>query len=192
MKEARPRRSRPTVSSIGTLKGVANAFCPPYRVREVEAGALTIKLEDAEGHRPDLILRHRHERRLFFRANYLVVESSVPGEGPPDDGDLTFRFRGPLSRQRAHLRWRKAVRGGEEWTERLRDPLMQGIEDVEGIEALQIHWNARRRSWHLRLKTLSGSLVGGFMILMPIAVPIEPREAAGIIRVIDALARTRG
>jgi hypothetical protein len=188
---ARRARRRPAVSSIGTLKEVATTFCPPYRVREVESTALTIKLEDPEHRRPDLLLRHRHERRLFFRANYLLVESSVPGEGPPDDGDLAFRFRGPFSRQRARLRWRKPVREGDQWTERLREPLLQGIGDVDGIEALDIHWNARRRLWQLRLKTLSGSMVGGFMILMPIAVPIELREARGIIGMVDALAGTR-
>jgi hypothetical protein len=186
------RRGRPPgASSIDALKGVATRFCPPYRVREVEASALTIRLEDDEGNRPGLTLRHRHERRLFFRANYLVVESSVPGEGPAEDGELAFRFRGPLSRQRASLRWRKPVRGGEEWAGRLEPPLREGIDDVEGIEALHIGWNARRRLWRLSLKTLSGSMVGGFMVMVPIAVPLEPREAEGIIRMIDALAGTR-
>jgi hypothetical protein len=173
------------------LKGVAAKFCPPYRVREVETSALSIKLEDPDGRRPDLILRHRHERRLFFQANYLVAESSIPGEGPELDGDLAFRFRGPIARQRARLRWRRPVPDGDRWTERLHDPLLGSVGDVGGIESLQIHWNARRRLWQLRLKTLSGSMVGGFMILMPIPVPIEPQEVRGIIRMIDALAATR-
>jgi hypothetical protein len=185
------RVRRPAVSTIDTLKGVATLFCPPYRIQEVESSALSIRLGDPAGERPDLTLRHRYERRLFFRANYLVVESSVPGEGPPEDGDLAFRFRGPLSRQRARLRWRKPVRGGQEWADRLREPLLDGIGEVEGVEAFQIHWNARRRLWQLRLKTLSGSMIGGFMVLMPIAVPIEPQEVRGIIRMIEALTSTR-
>lgn len=185
-----PSKRQPSPSSIDMLKGVATKFCPPYRVREVETSALSIKLEDPDGRRPDLLLRHRHERRLFFRANYLVAESSIPGEGPEEDGDLAFRFRGPIGRQRARLRWRKPVPHGETWTERLRDPLLDGVGDVGGIESLQIHWNARRRLWQLRLKTLSGSMIGGFMVLMPIPVPIEPQEVRGIIRMIDALAAT--
>jgi hypothetical protein len=68
---------------------------------------------------------------------------------------------------------------------------MRGLASVEGVESLEIHWNARRRLWQLRLKTLSGSMVGGFMILLPISVPMEPQEAEGIILMIDALARTR-
>lgn len=182
---------RPAVSTLDTLRAAARTFCPPYRVGTVEPGALAITLEDPEGTRPNLRLRHRHERRLFFRANYLVAESSVPGEGPPSDGDLKFRFRGPIGRQRARLGWRGDVPGGDEWAERLREPLLRGVRDVEGIETLEIHWNARRRLWQLRLKTLSGSTVGGFMVLMPIPVPMEAAEARGIIRMIDALAGTR-
>jgi hypothetical protein len=186
---ARPRR-RPGVSTLDTLRAAARKFCPPYRVGSVEPAALSITLEDPEGRRPNLRLRHRHERRLFFRANYLVAESSVPGQGPSGDGDLRFRFRGPIGRQRASLRWLGDAAGADEWTERLREPLTRGLSDVEGIESLEIHWNARRRLWQLRLKTLSGSTVGGFMVLMPIPIPLEAAEARGIIGMIDALADT--
>lgn len=180
---------RPAISTLGALEAVAAKFCPPYRVGKVEPRQLSITLEDPESRRPDLRLRHRHERRLFFRANYLVAESSVPGDGPSGDGDLRVRFRGPIGRQRGRLRWRGDA-PGEEWAERLGGPLMRGVDDVGGIETLEIHWNARRRLWQLRLKTLSGSMVGGFMILMPIAVPMEASEARGIIGMIDALAET--
>lgn len=184
-------RRRPAVSSLDTLKAVASRFCPPYRMGKVQPRALSITLEDPEGRRPDLRLSHRHERRLFFRANYLIAESSIPGDGPAEDGELRFRFRGPPGRQRSLLRWRGRSAGGEEWAARLREPLMRGVGSVDGIESLEIHWDARRRRWQLRLKTLSGSMVGGFMILMPISVPLEPQEAEGIIRMIDALAQTR-
>lgn len=179
------------MSSLDTLRGVASKFCPPYRLGKVEPRALSLTLEDPDGRRPDLRLRHRHERRLFFRANYLVAESSVTGEGPSEDGELRFRFRGPPSRRGSRLRWRGDAAGGADWAERLREPLMRGLASVEGVESLEIHWNARRRLWQLRLKTLSGSMVGGFMILLPISVPMEPQEAEGIILMIDALARTR-
>lgn len=178
------------MSSIGTLKGVAARFCPPYRVAEVETTGLSVKLEDPDGRRPALMLRHRHERRMFFRANYLLVESAVPGDGPSEDGVLAFRFRGPIGRQRARLRWRKPVAGGEEWARRLRGPLLEGLSEVGGVESMEIHWNARGRVWRLRLTTLSGSVVGGFMVLMPIPVPIDPQEVRGIIVMVDALSGT--
>jgi hypothetical protein len=182
---------RPTVSTLGALEAVAAKFCPPYRVGRVEPRALSITLEDPGGARPDIRLRHVHERRLFFRANYLVVDSSVPGSGPDADGILRFRFRGPIGRQRGRMGWRQDVPGGQAWADRLREPLMRGMSEVEGIESVEIRWTAKKRRWQLRLKTLSGSMVGGFMIMMPIPIPMEPSEARGIITMIDALAQTR-
>jgi hypothetical protein len=187
---ARGRRRRPAVSSIGVLRNAAGKFCPPYEVEHVDAGGLRIKLRDPSGRRPDLRLRHRHERRLFLKANYLVVESSVSGEGPAQDGELTFRFRGPLRRQRAVLRWRRPVEDGDRWARRLQEPLLRGLRDVEAIQSLVIGWTASTGAWQLRLETISGAMLGGMMSPLPIPVPLDPQEAVGIIAMIDALDAT--
>ena len=184
------RRGRPRISSFQVLRDAALRFRPHYEVADQNEGALRVRLRDPRGQRPDLVVRHRHDRRLFFRANYLVVEADVPGRGPPSDGELRFRFRGPFSRQRASLGWRAPVPGGEEWTARLRDPLAEALGSIEAIESLGIRWLARSRRWRRELKPLSGSMVGGFMTAMPIVVPLEPKEVTGILGLVDALAAT--
>jgi hypothetical protein len=184
------RSRRPAVSSFEPLRQAASRFVPPYEISESSRQRLRIRLRDPDGRRPDLTLRHRHERRLFFRANYLVVESRIAGTGPPEDGELRFRFRGRLSRQQSSVRWRRPVPGGEEWTRRLEDSLLRAVGDIQAVEALRITWSSRRREWALRIETLSGSMVGGFMAMVPIAVPLDPAEAQGIIGLVDALAAT--
>jgi len=186
------RRKRPAVSSVGVLEGAARKFCPPYEIEDVDRAGLRVRLRDPAGRRPDLILRHRHERRLFLKANYLVAEADVPGAGPAEDGELSFRFRGPLARQRASLRWRRPVPDGASWAARLEEPLLAGIRRVEAVEDFRIGWSAGNATWHLRLETLSGSMLGGFMSPLPIPVPIDAQEVEGIIALVDALAATSG
>jgi hypothetical protein len=190
MTSARAGRGRPRVSSFHALRQAARRFDPPYAVAEEAESALRILLRDRGGKRPHIVLRHRHDRRLFFRANYLVVEAAVPGDGPSDDGELRFRFRGPFSRRRASLGWRTDVPEGDAWARRLEQPLRRAIDDIQAVESLRILWHARSRTWRLELKTLSGSMVGGFMTAMPIAVPLEPAEARGIVALVDALRAT--
>lgn len=190
--DGKRRKGRPAVSSIGVLRQAAGRFSPPYRLDAEADRALTITLKDPSGNRPDLTLRHRQERRLFLKANYLVAESAVAGEGPPEDGELAFRFRGPFSRQRASIRWRRPVTEGEEWLARLEEALLRGVSKVEAVQSFRIRWTAATHVWHLRLETMSGSMVGGFMAALPIAVPLDKEEADGIIDCIDALAATRG
>jgi hypothetical protein len=176
------------VSSAGVLEHAARRFCPPYELGETSG--LRIRLRDPGGVRPALTLRHRHERRLFLKANYLVAESDVPGAGPPEDGELSFRFRGPLARQRATLRWRRPIRDGAPWAARLERPLLRAIRSVQAVESFRVRWSAGDRRWHLYLQTLSGSMLGGFMSPLPIPVPIDREEAEGIIAIVDALAST--
>jgi hypothetical protein len=190
MTASRTGRGRPRISSFGALRQAARRFDPPYQVAEESESTLRVVLRDRRGDRPDLILRHRHDRRLFFRANYLVIEAGVPGRGPAVDGELRFRFRGPLRRRRATLGWRSDVPEGSRWTGQLEEPLLRAIEDVQAVESLRIRWHARSRTWRLELKTLSGSMVGGFMTAMPIAVPFEPSEARGVVALVDALRST--
>ena len=192
MSDARRRRlpARPKPSSFGLLRQVAERFRPTYQVEDESAGRLRIVLHDPSGGRPDVVLRHSQARRLFFRANYLLIQAEVPGRGPAEDGQLRFRFRGPMSRQRASLRWRNPMPDGERWAERLDGPLHEGLQKVEAVESFDVRWNARRGVWQMELRTLSGSMVGGFMTAMPIPVPFDPEEAEGIVALVDALSAT--
>lgn len=184
-------RRRPAVSSAGVLEGAARKFCPPYEMEDIDHAGLRVRLRDPAGRRPDLLLRHRHERRLFLKANYLVAEADVPGAGPEEDGELSFRFRGPLAKQRASLRWRRPVPDGAAWVARLEEPLLAAIRRVEAVESFRVRWTAESRTWHLRLETLSGSMLGGFMSPLPIPVPIDAAEVEGIIALADALSATK-
>lgn len=188
----RGRLARPRVSSFSALEAAAARFRPQYEIAERSERALSIRLRDPEGRRPDVVLRHRQFRRMFFRANYLVVESDVPGAGPAKNGQLAFRFRGPLARQRATLRWKDEMDGGAPWIARLQEPLLSALRDIEAVEGFRVLWKARSRTWHLELETMSGSMVGGFMTALPIAVPLEAAEARGIVGLVDALAATAG
>jgi hypothetical protein len=183
-------RGRPRVSTFEAVRAAAQRFCPPYETREEQPWALRVVLLDPEGRRPNLTLRHHNKRRLFLKANYLVVESNVPGEGPPRDGEIGFRFRGPLSRQRASIAWRRPVDGGDAWLAQLEGPLVRSMKPVQAVQSLTIGWSARKRVWHLRLETMSGSVVSGITAMLPIAVPFDREEAEGIIGMVDALAGT--
>jgi hypothetical protein len=183
------RWRRPTVSTLPLVREVAQAFCPPYEIEERRGGTVVLLIDPA-GRRPPIRLRHRGERKLFLRANYLRIEAHVPGDGPDGDAELAFRFRGPLRRQRTTLTWRQPITGGEAWIRRLEEPLLAGLAGVEAVQSLRIRWLHRSREWRLILETMSGSVVSGFMAPMPIPVPMERREAGGIIAMVDALAAT--
>lgn len=185
------RWRRPRISSYEPLREAALRFCPPYEVLEESKGRLRIKLSDPQGRRPDLSLSHRNERRMFLKANYLHIACTVPGEGPSVDGQVSFRFRGWFSRQRADPSWTQEVPGGEEWLHRLREPLGRAVAMVQAVQTLRIVWSARRGVWRVDLETLSGSMMSGITAALPIAVPFEREEAAGVIAMIDALAATR-
>ena len=182
------RWRRPPISSYEPLREAARRFCPPYEVLEESKARLRIKLRDPQGRRPDVTLRHRNERRLFLKANYLHISSTVPGKGPSVDGQITFRFRGWLSRQRANPTWTSEGSGSDEWLDRLREPLGRAVADIQAVQSLRIAWSARRGAWRIELKTMSGSMVSGITAMVPIAVPFDREEAAGFIAIIDALA----
>jgi hypothetical protein len=184
------RWRRPTVSTFPLVREAALAFCPPYEIEDQAGRATSVLLRDPEGRRPPLRLRHRGERRLFLRANYLRIEVEVPGNGPSRDGELAFRFRGPFRRQRAALAWREPLADGEAWIRRLEAPLLAGLAGVEAVQSLRIRWLPRSREWRLILETMSGSVMSGFMAPLPIPVAFERREAQGIIAMVDALAAT--
>jgi hypothetical protein len=174
------------------LREAALRFCPPYELLEEAKGRLRIKLRDPQGRRPDLTLSHRNVRRMFLKANYLHIGCTVPGDGPPVDGQIAFKFRGWFSNQRADVRWAHDVLDGEEWLRRLRDPLVRAVSTVQAVQQLRIEWSQRRGAWRLELETLSGSMLSGITAVLPIAVPFDREEAAGVVAIIDALAATRG
>jgi hypothetical protein len=169
---------------------VAARFCPPYEIEVEDPAAVRVVLRDPKGVRPKLVLAHRYVRRLFLRTNYLRITSTVPGLGPERHAELRFRFRGPLSRQRASIVWNEPVPDGGPWLERLRPPLLEAVRDVEALQSLKIRWSPRRGVWLLELETMSGSIVSGLGAFLPVAVPFDPHEAKGVINMIDALRST--
>lgn len=176
------------VSSMPSVKAAARRFCPPYVVAEEAPWALRVKLTDPSGRRPDISVGHRHERRLFLKANYLSLSSTVPGHGPERDAELSFHFRGPLSRQRTRLGWAASVPGGPEWLARAEGPLLEAVRGIEAVQSLRMRWSAKEGVWRVRLETLSGSMMSGFMTPLPVAVPFDQREADSFIALVDVLA----
>lgn len=182
---------RPRISSHEPLREAALRFCPPYELLDEAKGRLRIKLRDPQGRRPDLSLSHRNERRIFLKANYLHIGCTVPGDGPPVDAQIAFKFRGWFSNQRAHLSWTHEVPNGEDWLNPLRDPLVRAVARIQAVQLLRIDWSPRRGTWRFDLETLSGSVMSGITAMLPIAVPFDREEAEGVVAVVDALAATR-
>jgi hypothetical protein len=176
----------PPVPSTGVLQEVAQQFCPPYEIADTERKRPGVRLRDPTGRRPDVLVRHRYEKRLFLRANYLSLSATVAGAGPVGAVDLAVRLRGPLSRQRATVHRKEQGADGRDWFERLRDPLLEAANSVEAVQSLSATWSPKRREWSVRLETMSGSMVSGMMAGLPIAVPFEPKEASAFIGLVDA------
>jgi hypothetical protein len=165
---------------------VAGRFCPPYELSEPDRKRPGITLIDPSGRRPHIVVRHRYEKRLFLRANYLSLSASVVGVGPHEPAELTVRLRGPLSRQRASVRWKTSIADGDGWLARFEDPLLAAAGGVEAVQSLSATWVPKRHTWSLRLETMSGSMVSGMMAGLPIAIPFETREAQAFINLVDA------
>jgi hypothetical protein len=159
-------------------------------VAEEAKGELRIRLRDPDDRRPPIVVSHRQARQLLLKANYLICEAIVPGRGPSVDGELAFRFRGPLRRQRPSLRWLKPVDDDGQWPRRLEASLLEAVRSIKAIEELRIAWSASEGTWHVHLRSLSGSMVGGFMSPLPIPVPMDREEAQGFIAMVDVLAAT--
>jgi hypothetical protein len=168
------------------LNEVAEQFCPPYEREEPDRKRPGITLRDPSGRRPSIVVRHRYEKRLFLRANYLSLSASIAGVGPDEPAELEVKLRGPLSRQRATVRWKRAIPDGDPWLARFRDPMLAAVQGVEAVQSLSATWAPKRREWSVRLETMSGSMVSGMMAGLPIAVPFEAREAAAFIGLVEA------
>lgn len=184
--ETHRRWRPPPVPSTGVLREVAQQFCPPYEISDPDRKRPGIRLRDMTDRRPDLLVRHRYEKRLFLRANYLALTATVEGAGPVEPAELTVKLRGPLSRQRATVSWKVSITDGDEWIARLREPLLEAANGIEAIQSLSSKWTPKRGEWSLHLETMSGSMVSGMMAGLPIAVPFERREAAAFVDLVDA------
>jgi hypothetical protein len=168
------------------LKEVAEQFCPPYERGEQDPKRPGITMRDPSGRRPSIVVRHRYEKRLFLRANYLSLSASIAGVGPDEPAELAVRLRGPLSRQRASVRWKTAIADGDTWMTLFRDPMLAAAQGVEAVQSLSATWAPKRREWSVRLETMSGSMVSGMLAGLPIAVPFEQREAAAFVDLVEA------
>ena len=186
MSEGRRRRGwrAAPVPSKPLLREVADRFSPPYEISS-EAPQRGLRLVDPSGSQPDISIRHRYQRRLFLRANYLQLTSTVRGGGPEEDAELVVRFRGPLSRQRARVAWKASVPGGDEWLAGCRDRLVEEAGGIEAVELMTAAWSAKKQTWRLRVETMSGSMVSGILAALPIAVPFERHEATSFMGLID-------
>jgi hypothetical protein len=174
------------VPSTGVLREVAQQFCPPYEITDADRKRPGFRLRDPSSRRPDVLARHRYEKKLFLRANYLALSATVEGAGPVGPAELTVKLQGPLSRQRATVSWKTPIIDGDEWMDRLREPLLEAANGIEAIQTLSARWTPKRNEWLLHLETMSGSMVSGMMAGLPIAVPFERREAAAFIDLVDA------
>ena len=180
----------PGVSARPLLLEIASRFSPPY---EVTTGAhVGIKLVDPSGRRPAILVSHRNERRLFLRANYLVLSATVPGRGPGTEAELAATMRGSLSKQRAKIGWKKPPPDGDEWLERLAAPMLEATKGIEAVQSLRATWSPKRAVWLLHVETMSGSMVSGMMATLPIAVPFEQREASSFVALVEAFSQTAG
>jgi hypothetical protein len=56
------------------------------------------------------------------------------------------------------------------------------------VQSLRLRWALGERAWNVRLETLSGSMMSGFMTPLPVAVPFDQREADSFIALVDILA----
>lgn len=169
------------------LREVADRFSPPYEI-SMSDPQRGLRLVDPSDRHPAISIRHRYQRRLFLRANYLQLTSTVRGEGPEEDAELVVRFRGPLSRQRARLDWRTSVPGGEEWLAGCRDRLVETAGGIEAVELMTAAWSVKKQTWRLRVETMSGSMVSGILAALPIAVPFDRKEAIAFMALIDVFA----
>jgi len=66
--------------------------------------------------------------------------------------------------------------------------LLEAVRGIEAVQSLRMRWSAQEGVWRVRLETLSGSMMSGFMTPLPVAVPFDQREADSFIALLDVLA----
>jgi hypothetical protein len=172
------------VTPLQALHQAAGFLTPPYEV--VASGPHHVALGAPGDALPAVTLRLEKDRRLFSRTFALLVEASAPGRGPGADVSATLKWIG--------LRRRRTLAGGtpgegEAWARRLRDAgLLDGVGDMTNVVSLEARWDAARATARLRLTTLAGSLIGTTPT-SSVAVPLEPEDVRGLLKLLRALAR---
>jgi hypothetical protein len=166
------------------LRAAAAAFCPPYQVAEQRKTIPAVVLSDPTASLPDLRVGYRVERRFAVRTAYLILQAEIPGAGPVGDAELRYRKRARLLGGGASFGWERDPGGGDEWLARLSPGLDRAATDIRSIESMTLRWSTRSGRWRFRLETLSGSVVAGGFMAMPIPVPIEKGEVGGILRML--------
>jgi hypothetical protein len=173
---ASPSRTSPNLI-WPSLREAARSFCPPYGVVEERPDGLALRLRTPDG-KDELTLRYRSERGLFLRTYYLVIEATVPGNGPAEAGTLVLRRR--------KLRWKRpAPQGGGPWSEGFSSPEVRAALKLLQVEKLDLSWEPGQGTWSLSLKTLAGSVTVTFFPPLLTPNPFMREEA----RAVDALVR---
>jgi hypothetical protein len=171
---------------LQALRQAAASLAPPYEVTDSDASHVALDTSDVA--LPALTLRLQKERRLFSRTFALVVEASAPGDRPEGDASALLRWKG-LRRRPALVAGDPA---GEAWVDRLEGSgLLEGVRTMTNVESLEARWDATRGLAVLRMTTLAGALIG----TTPgsaVAVPLEPDDVEGLLRILRGLARAAG
>lgn len=163
---------------------MANAFCPPFEVTAEDPGRLAIGLRAGDSG-DELRLRYRSERGLFLRTYFLVVESDLPGEGPPEAGKLILSH--------GRLRWKRPKPpGGKEWSNGFASPDVRAALKRLQIERFTLGWEPSRAIWRLTLETLLGSVTVTFFPAIMTPNPLKREEAEAIEALLRALKHAHG
>jgi hypothetical protein len=174
------------VTPLDALRRAARSLSPPYEI--AATGSLHLELR-AGSPLPDVRLRLQRDRRMFSRTFALVVEASVPVIGPEHDASATLRRTG-LRRQLSLAPGRSD--GSPAWSQRLEDAgLLEGVEAMTNVVSLEAWRGAGHRAAGLRLTTLAGALIGTTPT-SAVAVPMEPEDVQGLLRILRAFSDAAG
>lgn len=177
---------RPIGSSVSpreALLQAADALCPPFEV--AAAGETMVELADPTERLPETTLSLEKERRLFSRTLALVVEAATAGRGPSEAVGAAIGRQG--LRRRWALRPSATSAAAGQWAGRLElAGLLEGVQTMTHVGALEATWDPARGMAHLRLVTLAGALIGTTPTTS-VAIPLEPEDVTGLLRILAAL-----
>jgi hypothetical protein len=168
-----------------TLESAGDRLSAWFQPQAAPATATSLLLVSAMDDLPDVSLSLERDRRLFSRTMQLVVEAQEPGIGPSADAAIVMGAR--RMRHRFELEWRAPPSpDGDPARDRFfLAGLTEGARSMTSVPELVLSWSAARRSWHLRLVTLAGALIGTSPGAA-VAVPLEPEDIDGLLTVLRA------